>query len=251
MAVVKPSGEETPTIEYLLSLGLGLARRIIEAEHENRLKLICPNLSYDRLFCDMFDQEDWRAGDNSNSRIDVLGHDKISALYSEFFPDPDRGPYKIWFWAHSSNAALKPYDMGSKRNWRLRGYVFWDAWRITESKILSHPFQDTWDQSRDEVEGLILNKDELAFSIAERKRIWELGGRGYWSKDDESKIVWLCSKDWWEQITENPICVLDAIDWFAIPWNDERSELLSMRDNSKLLLRRSWGPYGEYENDEF
>lgn len=73
---------------------------------------------------------------------------------------------------------------------RERGYVLWDSSRLYSNNILEMfkdpPEERTHEESRVEL-------DAMRYSWAERSKVWQQGGSGYWADGDLSKIVWAAS----------------------------------------------------------
>ena len=117
--------------------------------------------------------------------------EELESLHGSGEDDSDfvSGPYDVWSWANQDELPDRFIFAWDKALLRKRGYVMWDRARIAEDnmmdifkKIMSvpppslEPMQDEW--------------DEMQMTFEERSRIWQRGGRGFWSKEDESKIVW-------------------------------------------------------------
>ena len=102
--------------------------------------------------------------------------------------DPDPGPYNAWFWAH-----LHPGDhmflwSGEHKPLRRRGYVMWDHSRLVDEwNLFSKPYEAP---EGDAVCGSTYSREYMKYSYKRRPQIFDAGGTGWWSKDDESKIVW-------------------------------------------------------------
>lgn len=116
---------------------------------------------------------------------------------SEPWFDEDDGPYATWLAANryeSEHWALMAYLMGG---FRAQAYVFWDADRIDLYELVDAYLEDDHqpraplDRLEDYTAGA-----EMEQSFEARSKIWNSGGRGYWSKGDESRIVW--KKLWWK-----------------------------------------------------
>jgi len=100
--------------------------------------------------------------------------------------DTDRGPYEAWR-AANSDRWLEDSCMFSEAAWlRERAYVFWDADRLRSWQPGGFG-DDPGDCPRECTEEEV---DEMRESFRERSKIWQKGGRGYWSWDDTSRIVW-------------------------------------------------------------
>ncbi|KAL9093593.1 MAG: hypothetical protein Q9165_003988 [Trypethelium subeluteriae] len=116
-----------------------------------------------------------------------------------FYDDNDNGPEKSWGLAHCNNRNCCPCYFYAEKDYdlRARGYCFWDRERIetwgvsTESGI--RDIVRERDVFTDEIEHY-LSVREATQTWGIRKEIWDQGGRGWWSKDDESKIEWPSKK---------------------------------------------------------
>ncbi|KAK3946828.1 hypothetical protein QBC32DRAFT_225409 [Pseudoneurospora amorphoporcata] len=99
--------------------------------------------------------------------------------------DTDSGPYQAW---RNANAGLTLEEsiMMADNSWlRERAYVFWDAHRV--SKLQDGFGEDPGYQAAFTEQ----EYNEMLESFHERSEIWQKGGRGYWSRGDTSRIVWL------------------------------------------------------------
>lgn len=116
--------------------------------------------------------------------------DEMSALIPQLGArDTDTGPRIAWSTLHKEET-LPAIMLDNAAGLRERAYVFWDSERMERYEMLrvfdrapadsSH----AWDYT---------NKTaytEMQKSFDERSRIWQSGGRGYWSEGDESRILW-------------------------------------------------------------
>lgn len=64
--------------------------------------------------------------------------------------------------------------------------MFFDHSRLSDWDILSKPFGYVQEQIEEEPMHTYMNDADRT----EMDRIWELGGRGWWRRGDESKLVW-------------------------------------------------------------
>ncbi len=104
-----------------------------------------------------------------------------------FFVEPDTGPENAWRWAHNSFSTVSlgqtDGDYHQVREW---GYVMWDQVRLNEGDIFNKPLPEREDDSKKEAE----EQEEMCKSWKRRSFIHLAGGRGWWSWEDESKVLW-------------------------------------------------------------
>ncbi len=97
----------------------------------------------------------------------------------------DRGPYEAWRKANSDRW-LEDSVMLSEAGWlRDRAYVFWDGDRLRSWE--PGGFGDESGDWRDYTDA---EHKEMMESYHERSKIWQKGGKGYWNKNDTSRIIW-------------------------------------------------------------
>lgn len=227
------SVHEWSYIESFLSLGLGFVHRVVEAKtYEERFETLRLELSMDIDFLThTLNEEDFENADKNVG--DLTEEERGVILHPQFFPDPDPGPAEIWFWAYAAYSVGYVYAETDQRFLRKRGYVFFDQARLNEWEVFSKPFENVGDPSEEES----IYEDDMNHSYEERDRIWELGGRGYWSEGDESKLVWPYKKGNESVETDNP------------RFNGPNGFYIYLSYRIEDLARRSWGPYGEYEEE--
>lgn len=138
--------------------------------------------------------------------------------------DPDPGPFEAWSRTHShlNRVDFICSPLSAIRSLRKRGYVMWDYTRLVEQGI----FDSDWSQvmhMEDEAESefepeietktdtdsgsdvISYNKDPasntrdrrriidsktMRRSCERRKWLYDRGAEGWWSEDDESRLVW-------------------------------------------------------------
>ncbi|KAI0383085.1 hypothetical protein F5Y04DRAFT_287634 [Hypomontagnella monticulosa] len=108
------------------------------------------------------------------------------------FPPPenrdiDKGPFKVWRVVFSLWPPSEWNMLDSNAEVRERAYVFWDLDRIEKYGMLEL-FENPPEGA--EIYQVHGDFDEMHESFEERSKIWQRGGSGYWSKNDESRIVW-------------------------------------------------------------
>ena len=106
-----------------------------------------------------------------------------------FFSDPDTGPEDLWRWSRD-----KFVNREKHKNLRELGYVMWDRLHLDQRDVFRYP----WQPILQSVEGRTAERSagvdreaDLRASRARRSIIHLAGGRGYWDKEDEGKVVWL------------------------------------------------------------
>lgn len=101
----------------------------------------------------------------------------------------DEGPYEAWYAAHK-HLPKGAWFMLDHNGWlRDRAYVFWDWDRIKKHHLLEI-FQSDSDQGDQRHIPTSEEFEEMQESFDERSKIWQKGGKGYWSKGDSSRIEW-------------------------------------------------------------
>ena len=100
----------------------------------------------------------------------------------------DTGPEEAWRWATIDNGLWRV--SGPQRILRKRGYVMWDSARLAAWGLLDHdwhsiPCEEPPDDSQRSRRSL-----DMYSSFNARRKIWDRGGRGWWSPGDESRVVW-------------------------------------------------------------
>ncbi|KAK4120111.1 hypothetical protein N657DRAFT_649458 [Parathielavia appendiculata] len=98
--------------------------------------------------------------------------------------DIDRGPYESW--RHTrADLRLETSLMHADDGWlRERAYVFWDQDRVQTYFRAGFGEGPSPDAIRER------EYHDMLDTFAQRSKIWRKGGRGYWSTDDTSRIVW-------------------------------------------------------------
>ncbi|CAG9972544.1 unnamed protein product [Clonostachys byssicola] len=127
-------------------------------------------------------------------------HEGFDPNLGPFYQDPDHGPAQAF-------ESVRPQDVSTWddryryiRNYRHRGYVFWD-----ETRLQKHGFFDAgWETVKTlepeagyldwQIPKASMSTETLEMSRKRRDEIWRKGGRGWWSFDDESKVVYLPPK---------------------------------------------------------
>lgn len=73
----------------------------------------------------------------------------------------------------------------------MGGYVFWDEARLEKLGALTQDGLAKLTAPTDPLEAYReLENNQLQALGTRRSEIWKQGGSGWWSQDDESKVVW-------------------------------------------------------------
>lgn len=97
--------------------------------------------------------------------------------------DTDWGPYETWREANADRW-LGDSCVFSNTAWlRDRAYVFWDRDRLRNHQ------GGFGEDPGDERDYTAAEYEEMIESFHERSKFWQKGGKGYWSKDDTSRIT--------------------------------------------------------------
>lgn len=104
----------------------------------------------------------------------------------------DKGPFRSW-WTAFANLPRYEWPMPDDHaGLRKRAYVFWDQDRLEYYSMLQL-FRNAPPES--ELQASPKDIDAMKESFEERRKIFKKGGRGYWSKGDLSRIIWLKQED--------------------------------------------------------
>lgn len=105
-----------------------------------------------------------------------------------FFDDPDPGPANAWRWADVAYPHhLRPIGPILSELQRQWGYVMWDKARLERSEVLRSSLVATTNS---------LPRLSAAYrpnwrqSLPRRRALFNLGGRGWWDSEDESKVIY-------------------------------------------------------------
>ncbi len=175
--------------EHYLSRGLAYLRQVVSATHyDERFELIHPNLGIDGCF--LFNGMSTQDGDASYLPLeDYSSAEKDKFIRNPFFADNNNGPMEAWIWAHAESTRERFYFRDDQYALRQRGYVMWDFSRISQWDCFHVPWLDTTDVIH---RGEEIKRRHAAMmkSFDQRSGIYRRGGRGWWSPDDESRIIW-------------------------------------------------------------
>jgi hypothetical protein len=175
-------------IEPILARGLSSIHSIALAyTYEDRYNLIYPDYpqySPDWLFGALNAANDIHDGD----WLEDYSDDQLARITASFFPDSDTGPVEAWVWAHKEESGRQFINTPIRQPLREWGYVMWDRARLHEWKV----FQTPWGPPDDypPTTEVLECHAERETSLQRRSEIYRSGGRGWWSFEDESKVVW-------------------------------------------------------------
>ena len=174
--------------EFYLLLGLSRLHQLFNTStFDERCQLFksrkgCPGNSISAGLGDMRRiQEKQESGKNQTDLT-------VDPLFTESAMGNDRGPEKAWRWGTIANGLFRA--AGPQRTLRRRGYVMWDFARLAAWDLLDHdwhriPCEEPIGPSRRSKPTV-----DRFNSWTARRKIWERGGRGWWSPGDESRVVW-------------------------------------------------------------
>ena len=122
--------------------------------------------------------------------------DQFKILNRNFAKDLDKGPSKAWHWAYQEMLVVELYYGLAQEQLRERGYVMFNFDRLYKWNVFSAPFDmqeayKDWCNRRLEQH---TDHFDMMKSWKERSNIWLRGGRGWWSNEDENKLIWLYPK---------------------------------------------------------
>ena len=170
-------------IQPLLARGLPHVRRLVSAEtYEQRYALLghapdwISEFVHEALLISNDPDDGIRLSEYTN--IDELRH-----ITPPFFNDSDAGPEKAWRWAHDRDTCIGFVNSGIRRQIREWGYVFWDNSRLDKFEALETPWQLPDEDPP-------VDYTEMRKSHDRRSQIYMAGGRGWWSWEDETKVIW-------------------------------------------------------------
>ncbi len=120
------------------------------------------------------------AAEFSSSELHAIAH--LDSSQAE--DDADPGPYEAWCKGNASWWVSDSCMLTHIAGMCERGYVFWD-----EARSRSHQ-NGIAERPEDEPRDTDAGQEDMMESFRERSEIWQKGGRGYWSRDDASRIIW-------------------------------------------------------------
>jgi hypothetical protein len=183
--------EDTAYIEPIISRGLPLLHlTAMVKSYEERYKLLTPG--YSKVSISSLRDALIASNDPSDGTWleDFTQENERAHIRPSFFEDPDSGPEYVWRWAHQEVTSRQFVNTNERRHLREWGYVFWDQYRLDLMGILQSPFDEDNTPEVHETEDAIRRKAERKDSRRRRRTIYNEGGRGWWSFENESKVVW-------------------------------------------------------------
>ena len=178
--------------EHCLSLGLAWLHKLATAAtYEERYRLLAPETGEPESSfiwkTVAYPQENAQYTSielSEFTELTVLDH--VEPSFSE---DPDVGPFTAWWWAYKNSTDAFTYALPELRPLRKMGYIMFDMDRLRRRAMLESPFEPTY-ESQEEREVSLRKQERSDLSYRKRSEIYDAGGRGYWSENDESKLIW-------------------------------------------------------------
>lgn len=173
--------------EHFPSLGLNWLRRLLAVNtYEERYQLLAPELHPLAEF--LFEALSEPSEGLYTTLADLTDEQRGQSVRSAATADSDSGPLQAWYWAYQAEPASQMYFSPAQRKIRKEGYVFNDQVRLIDWDPFQRPFIPMTDceDSKESKE----QRAQMRMSWHARSRIWSSGGRGWWSEDDQSKLVW-------------------------------------------------------------
>jgi len=176
-------------IEPILARGLSSIHSIVLANtYEDRHQLLYPdypqhaaNLLYEALNAA-------NERDDLTYLEDYTTDDELARIRSPFFQDPDTGPADVWRWAHQEQTCVHFVNTDLRRPLREWAYVMWSRRRLEQMNIFQTPWTEPLELAPTHEE--VQRRDQREASLDRRGEIYWRGGRGWWSFEDESRIIW-------------------------------------------------------------
>ncbi|KAI1456017.1 hypothetical protein F4805DRAFT_433580 [Annulohypoxylon moriforme] len=132
---------------------------------------------------------------NDDAPLEDYADEDLAALFPPTESpdqDTDKGPFEAWRVVFNPLPRIAWVMLTNNSGLRERAYVFWDLNRI-ETYGMLNLFENVPEDS--ELQRAYDNFEEMSESFEERSKIWQKGGSGYWSKNDESRVVWSTQRD--------------------------------------------------------
>lgn len=154
--------------------------------YKSKISIMCPDEPWNS---EVFLYHALEAANDSNDRLDLEDYtpeDEINNITPLYFKDPDPGPEEVWRLIHELSTRANFVNGEAWHLHREWGYVMWDRTTLEEMGI----FEEDWDEDG---RALYIEARSMELRVASQKRREQIhfsGGRGWWSFDDESKIIW-------------------------------------------------------------
>jgi hypothetical protein len=187
---------DSPHVQYFLSRGLQYIHILSRAEtYEARIKLLgasWPKCNWGFFYVDLE-----RANQISNEvfglHMGKQNREEFSLLHPPYVEDQDAGPSDAWHWAYEHESRTTFAFAHSLSLLHERAYCMWDFARLDGWPL----FQEPWKPCErfpfayhEETAKAESRRAEIRESRKRRLEIYLQGGRGWWSADDESKVIW-------------------------------------------------------------
>ena len=183
--------------EHLLSRGLVIIDKLRNAQtYLERFSLVQDDSS-----CPLFDNDFLVQGlsiGEERDRILVTAQDLHDmsleqaeiAVKKSSCSELDEGPFEAWRWAYDENWLSFCYFTSANWIFRQRAFVMWDKfrldhWELFETRRTNLPAE--YDNAYATPSDL---REEQQRSITARSEIYDNGGTGWWSFDDDSQVKW-------------------------------------------------------------
>ena len=118
----------------------------------------------------------------------------FARLHQPFVHESNTGPFQAWRWAHQHETNATFIYADSQRSLREQGYVFWDQSRLEAWPLFQRPWEPPDSSAADNERASHRASLNLWDRTTRRSQIYDHGGRGWWSPDDESKVVYPSGK---------------------------------------------------------
>lgn len=176
--------------EHYVSLGLAWLHKLaIASTYDERYQLLAPETGQkDRDFI-----RDTFAGaqeEVSSSQFpEFTKHNILNYVTPPFIYEADTGPFTAWWWAYGNEIDYYMYASWELKDLRSTGFIVFDYDRIQRRNLLEFSF-DSRTLFHEKKEARIRWRERMDWSCRRRTELYDRGYRGYWSEDDNSKLIW-------------------------------------------------------------
>lgn len=180
--------------EHYVSLGLAWLHKLaIASTYDERYQLLAPETGEQDP--DFMTKTIAGAHDEVSSiqLPEVTEHTILNYVRPSFSYEPDRGPFTAWWWAYKEEFDYHMYASLDLKTLRSTGFIMFDYDRIQRRDLLEILFLP-YIGLQEENDARVRRRQKMYRSRCKRSEIYDRGGRGYWSEDDESKLIWGCSR---------------------------------------------------------
>ncbi|KAH7022154.1 hypothetical protein EDB80DRAFT_628843 [Ilyonectria destructans] len=179
-------GPENRWKQDSLSRGLQFIHQVMnEVSYSSKKELLRSTVDYKPISLHDAITASYVADDNDEP-LEEYSNDEIQAMLRRS-RDRNDGPFVAWRSVHREDPRDSWVLTLETAGLRERAYVLWDNDRIERYKLLelyeSVPEDPSHTFDEDEF-------DRMQESFEERSQIWRKGGRGDWSPNDTSRVVW-------------------------------------------------------------